>query len=164
MGSLLFVIGGIYMLWDAENFTSLNPLVIRIIGTAAILFFGFGVFVSIKWLVKDQVVLVIDSKGININPKKSLSERIEWENIEGFSEIKIHGTKIIVINVNNPNHWIEQEENVIRKRMMKFNLSYCKSPFNISANATQLSHIELMKMLNKNLQKYSPSFGRICNS
>lgn len=38
---------------------------------------------------------------------------------------------------------------------MEFNLNYCESPFYITANVTQLSHTELMKILNENFQKYA---------
>lgn len=153
-GSLLFVAGGICMLLYVEHFTSNNPLVIRAVGIAAVLFFGFGMYVSMRWIVNNQIILIIDAAGLNVNPKRSLSERIEWKNIEGFSEIRIHGTKIIVIDVNNPADWIEKEKSAVRKRMMEFNLNYCGSPFNISAGATRSSHTELMKILNESLQKY----------
>jgi len=53
--------------------------------------------------------LIIDSAGLNINPKKSLTEFIPWEEIFGFEEIKIYSTKIIMIKVMNPNSWLEKE-------------------------------------------------------
>ncbi len=156
-----------FLLLNAKNFTGCNhlvvvtvgivipndSLVVKVAGIASILSFGFGIYVSIQRLIKNQVILAIDI-GININPKKSLSERIKWKNIESFSEIKKYRAKIIVVNVNNPNYWIEKEENAIQKRIMKFNLKHYESPFNISASVTQFSHVKLMALLNENLQKY----------
>lgn len=154
IGSLLFVTGGTYMLLSPETFTGRDPHVLMIVGIAAILFFGLGIYVSIRQLIANQLILIIDNMGINVNPRKSLSKIIEWKNIEGFSEIEIYSTKIVVIHVNNPKDWIEKEENKIRKKMMNFNVTNYGSPFNLSANSMQINHATLMKVLNENLQKY----------
>ncbi|MEN2413752.1 STM3941 family protein [Flavobacterium mesophilum] len=157
LACLVFVIVGFYMFMNAENFIgsrSRSPLFTKGIGIVSVLFFGLGIYVSIRQLIRNQLVLIIDKTGINVNPKKSLSERIEWKNIKGFSEIKIQRTKIVIINVNNSDYWIKKEENLIRKKLMKFNVNYYGSPFNLSANSMQVSYTELMKILNENLDKY----------
>ncbi|WP_320815580.1 STM3941 family protein [Flavobacterium sp.] len=157
IASLIFVVGGIYMFMNAENFTGYrarNPLFTKGIGIACVLFFGLGIYVSIRQLIQNQLILIIDKIGLNVNPKKSLSARIEWKNINGFSEIKIQSAKIIIIDVNNSDYWIEKEENGFRKKMMKFNVNNYGSPFNLSANSMQMNYSELMKTLNENLDKY----------
>jgi hypothetical protein len=157
IGSLIFVVGGIYMFISAENFTGYrarSPLFIKGIGIASVLFFGLGIYVSIKQLLENQLILIIDIKGVNVNPKKSLTEFIEWKNINGFSEFKIQNQKFVIINVNNSEYWIEKEENRVRKKLMKFNMNNYGSPFNLSANSMQMNYAELMKTLNENLNKY----------
>ena len=157
IASLIFVVGGIYMFMNAENFTGYrarNPLFTKGIGIACVLFFGLGIYVSIRQLIQNQLILIIDKIGLNVNPKKSLSARIEWKNINGFSEIKIQSAKIIIIDVNNSDYWIEKEENGFRKKMMKFNVNNYGSPFNLSASSMQMNYSELMKTLNENLDKY----------
>ena len=76
------------------------------------------------------------------------------KNIKGFSELKIQSQKLVIIDVDNSEYWIENEENGIRKRLMKFNVSNYGSPFNLSANSMQMNYAELMKTLNENLNKY----------
>ena len=157
IASLIFVIGGIYMFMNAENLTGYrarSPIFTKGVGIMSVLFFGLGIYVSIRQLITNQLILIIDKTGIKKKKKKSLSERIEWKNIKGFSEIKIQRTKIIIIDVNNSDYWIEKEENFIRKKLMKFNVNNYGSPFNLSANATQMNYTELMKTLNENLNKY----------
>jgi hypothetical protein len=156
VGSLLFVICGIYIFMVADNphkYRSTNPLFERGIGVLAVVFFGLGIYVSIKQLIKSQLILVIDEVGLNVNPKEAPGERIEWKNIEGFSEIKIHSTKIVIIEVNNSHYWIEKETNKLKKMAMKFNSSNYGSPFNLSANSMQINHSNLLKLLNENLSK-----------
>jgi hypothetical protein len=157
IGSLLFVVGGIYMFMDTESFTGYrtrSPLFIKTIGIASILFFGLGIYVSIRQLLENQLILIIDKKGVNVNPKKSQTEVIEWKNINGFSEFKIQSQKFVIIDVDNSDYWIEKEENGIRKKLMKFNVNNYGSPFNLSANSMQMKYSELMKTLNENLNKY----------
>ena len=157
IGSLLFVVGGIYMFINTENMTSFrfrNPLFIKIAGIASVLFFSLGIYVAIKQLISNQLILIIDRKGVNVNPKKEPTESIEWKNINGFSELKIQSQKFVIIDVNNSEYWIEKEENSIRKKLMKFNVNNYGSPFNLSANSMQMSYAELMKTLNENLSKY----------
>jgi hypothetical protein len=157
IGSLLFVIGGIYMFMNAENFTGFrarSPLFIKGIGIASVLFFGLGIYVSIKQLLANQLILIISRNGVNVNPKKSLTEYIEWKNINGFSELKIQRQKFVIIDVDNSDYWIEKEENGIRKKLMKFNVNNYGSPFNLSANSMQMNYAELMKTLNESLNKH----------
>ncbi|MCD0476001.1 hypothetical protein LPB87_16510 [Flavobacterium sp. EDS] len=157
IGSLLFVVGGIYMFMNAENFTDYklsNPLLIRSIGIASVLFFGLGIYVSIKRLLANQLMLIINRNGVNVNPEKSLTEYIKWKNINGFSEFKTQNQKFVIIDVNNSDYWIKKEESTIRKKLIKFNANNYGSPFILSANSMQMSHIELTKTLNENLNKY----------
>ena len=86
--------------------------------------------------------------------KKTLTEFIEWKNIKSFSELKMQSQKFVIINVDNSEYWIKKEESSIRKKLMKYNLNNYGSPFNLSANLMVMNYTELMKILNKNLNKY----------
>lgn len=155
--SLAFVTLCILFLLHAGTFAIgriKSPLFIKVIGATGILFFGAGVYVSIRQLIKNKLMLVIEPAGISLNPEKSDSEVIIWKEIEAFSEIKISSTKIIIIHVNDPLYWINREESKVRKKMMTFNLSSYGSPFNISAVSMQISHSELMRLLNEELAKH----------
>jgi hypothetical protein len=157
LGSLAFVALGIWLVMEADNLTgwrARNPLLTRGIGIASILFFGLGIFVSIKRLVKSEIALIIDPIGLNVNPKKSTSEFIKWEEIIGFEEIKIQSTKILIVSVTNPEYWLKQETNMIRKKMMQFNINNYDSPFNIAASGLDISSTELKDTLNKYFEKY----------
>lgn len=155
LGSIAFVVLGFFCFVNAEKMQSnlfRNPLIIKIAGIVSVLFFGFGIFVSIKQLIKDKLMLAIDEKGINVNPKKG--EIIKWESIDGFSEIKINSVKIIIIQINDSIDYINGETNKIRKNLMKFNFNNYGSPFNISSSTTDLNHVELFQLLNESLNRY----------
>lgn len=113
--SLLFVIGGLYMFLNPSSHSASSPLFIKTIGIVTVLFFGLGIYVSIRQLLSNQLLIIINNEGINVNPQKSQKEFIEWKNINGFSELKIQSQKFVIININNSDYWIEKEENRIRK-------------------------------------------------
>lgn len=155
IGSIIFVAGGIYIIICAESSTGYrarSPIFIKAIGIASVLFFGLGVYVAIRQLIKDKLILVIDKIGLNVNPDKE--EKIEWKNIVGFSEIKIYNTKIVIIDINNSDYLVDKEQNKIRKKMMKFNVKNYGSPFNLSANAMTINHEALLKILTESMNKY----------
>lgn len=157
IGSIAFVALGIWLLMEADNLTgwrARNPIITRGIGIASILFFGLGIFVGIKRLIKSEVALIIDPIGLNLNPKKSLTEFIKWEDILGFEEIKIQSTRILIIGVKNPESWLEKETSTIRKKMMQFNINNYNSPFNIAASGLDISSNELNEKLNSYFKKY----------
>ncbi len=159
IGSVLFVAAGVYLFLNAEDMALKrsifkNPLFVKAAGAAAVLFFGLGIYASIRALIRNRLILTIDNEGIDVNPEKRPSVKIAWKQITGISEVSIHGTRIIVIQVNNPEDWIDRESSAVRRKMMRFNVDYCGSPFNISANATQSSHAELMGILNDSLSKH----------
>ncbi|NDW18189.1 hypothetical protein D0T53_04555 [Dysgonomonas sp. 216] len=156
IGSFIFVVAGLFLLLNADNVASgrySNPIYIKIIATISVLFFGFGMYVAVKRLIKARLTLVIDETGIDVNPEKPMSAKIEWENLDGFSEIKIQGTKLILIHVNNSDYWIENEKNKLRKKMMSFNIRSYGTPFSLSANSMQINHTELMNLLDESLKQ-----------
>lgn len=157
IASIAFVALGIWFLMEADNlsgWSTRNPIFTGGVGIASILFFGFEILIAIKRLIKSEIALIIDPVGLNVNPKKSLTEFIKWHDILGFQEIKIQSTRIVIIGVKNPEYWLEREVNVIRKKLMQFNINSYNSPFNIAAAGLDISSDELIKELNSYFEKY----------
>lgn len=157
IGSLIFVGLGIWFVLEANSLSDSlrkSPLLIRGIGVISILFFGLGIYAGIKGLIATRLILIISPKGLNVDPSKSKNDFIGWNEILGFDEINIHGTKIMIINVEKPTSWVEKEENPLRKQLMKYNIENYSSPFNISANGLNISHAQLKEKLNLYFNTY----------
>ncbi|GAP42940.1 hypothetical protein TBC1_111081 [Lentimicrobium saccharophilum] len=151
IGSIAFVALGFWLVTEADNLTGWrgnSPVFNRGIGIASILFFGPGVFIGIKRLIKSEIALIIDHNGLNVNPKKSLTEYIKWSEITGFEEIKIQSTKIVIVGVKNPAYWLDKETNGFRRKLMQFNINNYNSPFNIAASGLDISSDKLIETLN----------------
>ena len=152
IGSMVFVVLGIMMFINADQLTEIRSyysVVLRGFGILGALFFGLGVYIGVKRLIKKEIAIIIDSKGINVNPKHSESDFIEWNDISGFKEIRIQSQKIIIIGLKNPEYWVEKETNLFRRRLMQFNLKNYDSPFNIATAGLDISYKELTRILNR---------------
>ena len=157
IGSIVFVVSGIWLLLETGNVHGWqrgNPTFNRAIAIVSILFFGFGIFVSIKTLIKSELAIIIDSTGLNLNLKNPLTEVIKWSDILGFEEIRIRSTRIVIIGVKNPEHWLDKEPNIIRKKLMQFNINNFNTPFNIAAAGLDISSDELIEKLNEYFNEY----------
>lgn len=130
-----------------------DHLVKRIVGIVGIVFFGLCICGAIKSLIRKKLMLVIDDKGILVDPEKT-DDRILWQDINGFPVININGTKIILISVNNPQYWIDKETNKARKQLLAFNYDNFGAPFCLSSNLMQIKQKELTKLLDKGLEAY----------
>ena len=80
--SAIFVVLGIWMIWDAENIKTpflRNLLLIRMVGISSVLFFGYGMWVTLKQLFSKKLMLILDEIGIHLKPP---TERIiRWKDI-----------------------------------------------------------------------------------
>lgn len=151
IGSLLFVAGGIFFVMHPESFDG-EPLITRMIGILCILFFCFAAIVFVRYLISNRLLLEITDQGLHIvDIHKTF---IEWQDISGFKEIAIYSTPIIIILIKNSKPVIDDEPNMIKKKMMQFNMNY-GSPYNLSSGNMAIRHKELFRLLNEKLIKYS---------
>lgn len=152
----VFVVLGTYLLIEPGNFSNYksSPIITQGIGVSSILLFGVAMILSLIRVVNSQIALTIDSQGLNVNPKKSLTDNIKWNEIKGFKEIKLNSTKIIIIEVHNSSKWIKNETNLVRRKMMQFNNTNYRSPFNISAVGLDISYDQLIETLKKYYNQY----------
>lgn len=150
-GSLVFVIVGIWMILDTDK--TGDDLENYFYGSLCVLFFSFGIFIGLKRIIRPQLMLIIDSKGININPKVSIRDFIEWKEISDFGELRIKTQKFIVINLYDPEVWIEKEVKPAKRKLMKMNLKNYGSPFQISVSGLNINYPELKDILNTYYQQ-----------
>ena len=157
VGAIIFVALGVWLLLETSEIaisTKRNPVIIKTVGVVAILFFGFMFFIALKMLLRSKVALIIAPEGLNLNPSKKPSQFIKWDDIIGFDEIKIQSTKILIVDVKNPQYWVENEQNLFKRKLMEFNINNYNSPFNISANILTVSSNELKETLYKYFNAY----------
>lgn len=156
IGAALFVVLGMLLLLNPDDFTtaaSRNPAMIRIAGIVATVFFGLCLAFITRKLFDKKVGLTIDQDGITDNSNATSVGLIEWADITGIDRVEIASTKILMLQTNKPDKYIERAKNAISRRAMKANYKNYGSPLAIIANSLKLNFDELEKLLATEIEK-----------
>ncbi len=150
LGATVFVVLGTLFLLYPATFKSpvfKEPEVLRIVGIAAVAFFGVCLVFITKKLFDKKVGLTIDAHGITDNTNGTSVGLIAWDDITGIRTAQVLSTKFIMIDTNAPEKYIERAKNGIAKSAMKANNNMYGSPLSITTNSLQIKHDELEKLL-----------------
>ena len=154
IGSLMFVVLGILFVTNPEKYTSRimrSPTMIFIAGLASILFFGLCFFFIVKKLGDKSPGLVISDEGILDNSSGVSGGQIKWTEIEDISVIKIARQKLIMLQLKNPQDYIERQTSGFKRKMMKINYKMYGTPLSITSNGLKISFNELLSILMEKL-------------
>lgn len=141
LGSIVFVIGGYFMLW-------------HIIGIAAILFFGATGIYGMAKLFDAKAGLKIDSNGITDNTNATSIGLIEWKDISGIRTEQIMSTKFLFIDTTNPEKYIKKAKNIAQKKLIKANMSKYDAPIAITSNSLSYNFRKLENIVLTEFKKY----------
>jgi hypothetical protein len=154
LGSILFVVAGIWMfLFQADHQTRFNPLLVKIVGIAAVVFFGATGLVGIQKLFDTQMGLIIDQNGITDNSSGVSVGFIDWADVRGLRTSKVMSTKFILIEVNDSEKYINKATN-FKARLLRQNLNMYGTPLCIASNTLDFSFNELESLLHKAFNDY----------
>ena len=117
------------------------------IGILSIVFFGaIGIF-GVKKMFDKKIGLKIDSHGITDNSNASSVGLIEWNDITGIRVEQVMSTKFIMVDVEDPEKYIQQAKNNIMAKILRLNLSRYGSPISITSNTLRYDFDELISEL-----------------
>lgn len=155
LGSCAFVAIGLWLVIMPEKFDSgYSSVFIKVAGIIGVLFFGFCGIIALRIIIFKKIALLINQNGILINPGAK-GTTIKWNDITNFREVKIRSTKLIAIDVKEPQYYIDQQPNNFKKRVMQFNLNNYGSPYAISSGTYTINHNDLLDILNMALGQNS---------
>jgi uncharacterized membrane protein YobD (UPF0266 family) len=155
IGSLIFVGLGVLFVMNPEKYTSpimRNPKVIFISGLASILFFGLCFPFMVKKLGDKSPGLVISDQGIFDNSSGVSAGQISWKDIDDILVIKIHRQRMIILQVNNPQDYIERQTSTFKRKMMTINYKIYGTPLSMTSNGLKISFDELFAILTNKLK------------
>jgi hypothetical protein len=162
LGSLLFVAAGIWFVISPSSFSGkYDPVFILALGVLIVLFFGLGVFVSVRLLLQKKGGLTIDDTGIICDFGKNPVGFVPWEDIVDIEDYYVSGQSIIMIIVNNPQKYIDKNKNAFLRRMAEMNYKLYGTPVQLSANILKCDFAELYNLLKVELEENRVQIGRI---
>lgn len=150
LGCLLFVFLGVAMFLNAEGMQTRrinNPLIIRIISIIGVLFFGFICISVVKKIIKNESGFIINHLGIWDNSSGVSVGMIKWSDVIGIRKAKASGTNFILIDVNNPDFYINNIKGSIKKQAMKANMRKYNTPISISTAGLKISFKNLEELI-----------------
>ncbi len=137
-----------------------NELFALILGLVTLAFFGAAFPLGVKRLFSNVIELELSKSGLSIHPNSDKGFIIPWGKISHFEEIHVSGAKIILIHVKDAQQWIDKQNNPIKRKLMQFNLSSYRTPFNTTTSGMNISNKKLIKKLNKYHRQFKDDFKK----
>jgi hypothetical protein len=156
IGSIGFVAAGVWFLINPPEINNPlfgNPVFILVISIAAILFFGICAVYITRKLSDNKPGLIIDNAGLTDNSSGVSAGQILWSDIENIAVIEIYRQKLILLQLNNPQDYINKQQNGFKRKIMQMNLNSYGTPLSISSNSLQIKFDDLVTILTTHLNK-----------
>lgn len=154
IGSIGFVAAGLWFVINPPNSSSPffgNPTVIFVIGLVSILFFGLCAVYLARKLPDNKPGLIIDNIGLTDNSSGVSAGQILWSDIENITVFEMNRQKLVMLQVKNPQDYIDKQTNGFKRKMMQLNLKMYGTPLSITSNSLKIKFEELVKILNDRL-------------
>ncbi|WP_370900061.1 STM3941 family protein [Chryseobacterium gossypii] len=151
LASLMFIFLGGWLAINPDKFVSVifrNAFFIQVAGIVAIIFSGFCLIILLRNIFTNKFNLIINEKGIIDNSSYVGVGMIFWDDITSIKRIDVMSTKFLMINVKDPEKYINTQSN-IKKKLLQRNLKAYGSPISISSNTLTCSFDELEKIILK---------------
>ena len=157
IGSLIFVVLGIICINEPKALIS--PLfrskeLIFVVGIACVLFFGLASFYLIKKLFDNRPGLIISTEGIFDNSSATSVGLIEWKDIIKTDVLKIHGQRIFLIRVKNPDKYVKRQKSKRARNVLKANLNFYGTPIALTTNGLKIGFENLKKLITESIEKH----------
>ncbi|MDN5202281.1 STM3941 family protein [Fulvivirgaceae bacterium BMA10] len=156
IGAIIFIVLGILFILNPQQFTTnlfRSPEIIRIVGIASVSFFGLCLIFIVKKLFDNKIGLTIDHNGITDNTNATSVGLIEWEDITGIEKVQVASTKILMLQTDKPDKYINRGKSWISKRAMQANNNLYGSPLSIVSNSLKMKFEDLEELIRAEFEK-----------
>ncbi len=158
-GSMIFIVLGIWLFINANNFQehsiglARNPMVVKLFGLIGVFFFGATGIFAFKKMSDKRVGLTIDKTGITDHTNGGSMGLIPWKDISKIRTHQIMSTKFLLIDVKNPEAYIEKAENAMKAKLMRTNMKVYGTPLSITSSTLKCDFNELERLIRTSFKK-----------
>lgn len=154
LGSLLFVIGGAWLLGIAIRNSEIESIILAAIGVAAILFFGMILIYLLGRLSDHSPGLLINSQGIFDRSSAVAVGLIPWEEITDLSVKTARGQSFLTIHVRHPERFTN-EGSWLKRMLLRGNQRFYGSPIYISSNTLEVNFSQLVTIVEQQFDRFA---------
>jgi hypothetical protein len=130
-----------------------NPTKITIAGYASIIFFGLCSVALILKLPDTKPGLILDDTGLTDNSSGLSAGHILWTDIENISVLEIHKQKLLMLEVKNPQDYIDRQNSLFKRKSMELNYKIYGTPLSITTNGLKVPFQELLTLITQKFQE-----------
>jgi hypothetical protein len=156
IGALAFVAIGFWFIIappTIENSFWGNPVRLTIAGYGAIVFFGLCAVIFFRKLTESKPGLIIDDAGLIDHSGGLSAGKVLWSDIDNISVFEFRKQKLLMLEVKNPQEYINRQTNVLKRKGMQMNYKMYGTPLSISTNALKISFQELIPLIQRRFQE-----------
>lgn len=157
IGSVIFGVLCLNMFLDPDKYVSFvfrSTLFVKFFGlTGSVLTFIGIVLIAFK-NIKNNYGLLITEDGIIDNSSVGSIGLILWKDVKKMRQRKFMSTQFLLIDVRNPNEYLDKAKNKFILSLLKSNLRMYGTPLAISSVALKCNFNELETILNDNYKIY----------
>lgn len=144
-----FVVAGFFLLFTGGETSSVTFWA----GLVGVVFFGLCTEPFFQQLRRKTPTLTINSNGLEV--QTMLRKRtIPWEDIEGFREAAVLDQHFVLVDVCNPQEYLDKAGGKIFEKGMQSNLDRYGTPLALPTNTLKVDHNELLSLLRNELKDY----------
>lgn len=125
-----------------------------VLGGFCLMLVAFFSYQGIKLLRRKKLPFRIDTNGLYDHSTVSDIGHIDWEDIAGFRPYSILWHHFIVVDLHNPDEYINKQKGKLVEKIIRHNLQKHGSPVAISSGLLDIDRKELLDLLNNELQNY----------
>lgn len=131
-----------------------NPYVIKFVGYLLIVIFGFLAWFFGKKLFDKKPGLAIDEEGVLDYSSGLNIGKVFWRDVVDIREKSANGQRFMMVDVKNPEEYIEREVNPLKKRIMGINNRLYQTPINITSKGLNVEFEELYQLITESFAKF----------
>ena len=146
LGSMAFVALGAWMAFWSPQDMPYSPAYIRVVGAAALLFFGLCGAYAIAKLFDTKPGLILGRDGITDNTSALRLGPIAWNDILDIRVSSVSRQRFLTLRVRDPEQYL-RKTGPFRRLLLAKSAEMTGSPINISASALQITLPELENLV-----------------
>lgn len=157
IGSAIFGVLCLNMFLNPDEYVSFifrSTLFIKIFGLIGSVFTFIGIVLIVIKNIKKNYGLLITEDGIIDNSSVGSIGLILWKDVKKISQRKFMSTQFLLIDVRNPNEYLDKAKNKFILSLLKSNLRIYGTPLAISSVALKCNFDELKTILDDNYKIY----------
>ena len=139
LGCLVAVAGAIWMITKGDI----------IIGWVVLILPGLAVVFLLFKLSDMKPGLIVNKAGLINNSSGIAAREVLWSDVCDMAVFESKSTKMVFLNVHNPEQYIDREKNVLVRFILRQNFNMYGSPIGISTVGLKISFDELLDILNR---------------